>query len=89
MPIYEFQAEDGTRREMLLPSPQPFLDVEGKRFARVEVVPFSLGGFKRLPTFGDEIMRGYRTEEVRHGARFRTRLPAGAIKRAWADEVTP
>jgi hypothetical protein len=88
MPLYEYEAADGERREVLLPSPKPILNWEGKRFRRVEVVPFALAGMKSIPTLGDEVMRGYRIEEQKAGARFRTRLPSRRIKEAWADELT-
>ena len=88
MPLYEYEAKDGTRREVLLPSPAPIMNWDGKKFRRVEVVPFALAGFKSLPSMGDEVLRGYHDREIIQGSRFRSRLPAERIKRTWADETT-
>ena len=87
MPIYEYEAADGERREVLLPSPQLVMSWDGKKFRRVPVARFSLGGFAPIPTMGRDILRGYRDQEDQHGSRLRLKIPAKKIKEAWADET--
>lgn len=88
MPIYLYRNAAGLEIEQLVnenPPPEALL-VGGETFERVPVAPFAVVG-RPAPTLGTEVMRGYREEEIRHGARFHTALRPEDIKRAWANDA--
>ena len=88
MPLFQYRSNDGEEREVLLPhDPPATLELDGKAFSRVLVVPFSFRGAAKQPTMGDEVMRGYREQEIILGSRFHSKLRPETIKRAWANDA--
>ena len=89
MPLYLFDGPDGeTIEERVSGTPADIITIAGKVFRRRLVQPFSITGLRPAPSLGDQILRGYKMEELRNASQWRPRLPAAEIKNAWKDDKT-
>lgn len=87
MPIFEFQSEDGERRDFIQPAAVQFFQFEGKNWSKVNqpvriAVPSGNKG-PQLPHGEAEMKRGYYAEECKHGSRWRSKFSKRQIKKAY------
>lgn len=87
MPLFDFTNDRGHRREVLLPSAQDVIFAEGETWHRVKVAPFAFVGVQPAPSLGQNILAGYRTEELKQGSRFRSRHHHETVKRVWKNDA--
>lgn len=90
MPIFVYRSKDGEEREVFFNSTPPpqFKVIDGEPFQRLEVQPFAFVGQAPKPCMGQEVMRGYREQEIVCGSRFHSKLHHETVKRAWANDAS-
>ena len=55
---------------------------------RVIATPFAFTGQAPQPSMGQEVLNGYREQEIACGSRFHSRLHHETVKRAWKNDAS-
>lgn len=82
MPIFEFIAGDGEVTEAIVQPSKNVIEINGKRYRKAPVQPFSAPRGLKLPDQKEQIKKGYSRIEDK-GGYWPSRYSKRTIKKAW------
>jgi len=86
MPIYVYKHGDDEIERFFHRDAPESVRHDGEIYVRSHFARVALVGLKPEPSMGDEILRGYREQEILKGSRFHSKLDAETIKSVWKND---